>query len=143
MTDDYDMLLADLRVLADTVLDFMDGMVDQLADRGDAAGAGHTAHASGEHGDGDPGGTAESGTPVPTGCSWCPVCAVVALFRGENHELLTRLAAQLATFIALIREWLARHLPGRPGPSAPTDPAPPESRDPSTGFVPISVTIRP
>ncbi len=143
MTDDYDVLLADLRVLADKVLDFMDGVVDQLADRGDAAGTAHNAHVAGAPGARGPGGTADSGTPATTGCSWCPVCAVVALFRGENHELLTLLASQLAAFLALVREWLARHLPGRPGPSAPTDPAPPEPRDPGSGFVPISVTIRP
>ena len=71
------------------------------------------------------------------------MCAVVALVNGENHELLTRLASQLAAFIALVRELLARYLPPRPDPSAPTDPTPPEPRDNGGGFVPISVTIRP
>ena len=136
MSEDFDPLLADLRVLADTVLDFMDGVVDQLADRGDTAGTAPTAHGAGEHG-------AESRPPATTGCAWCPVCAAVALFRGENHELLTLLASQLAALIALVREWLARHLPGQPGSPEPTDPAPPEPRDQGKGFVPISVTIRP
>ncbi len=134
--NDHDALLADLRVLADTVLDYMDGVAEQLAGRGDVPDP--VPEKAAAHAD-----AGESGRPATTGCSWCPVCAVAALVNGENHELLTRLASQLAAFIALVRELLARYLPRRPDPSAPTDPTPPEPRDNGGGFVPISVTIRP
>ncbi|MBD8507733.1 hypothetical protein HT102_14690 [Hoyosella sp. G463] len=36
-------------------------------------------------------------------CTWCPVCAVVALARGENHELITVLARHGATVLGFLR----------------------------------------
>lgn len=45
--------------------------------------------------------------PYPhTGCEWCPVCATVALLRGENHELLAFLAGHGAAAAALLRQYV-------------------------------------
>ena len=45
------------------------------------------------------------------GCSWCPVCALAALVRGEQHDLVTLLASEGSTVIALIRQLIAEHAP--------------------------------
>jgi hypothetical protein len=45
--------------------------------------------------------------PYPhSGCEWCPVCATVALLRGENHELLAFLAGHGAALAALLRQFV-------------------------------------
>jgi hypothetical protein len=46
------------------------------------------------------------------GCSWCPVCALAALLRGEQHDLLTLLASEGATVLALLRQIMAEHAGG-------------------------------
>lgn len=43
------------------------------------------------------------------GCSWCPVCAMAALIRGEQHELLTLVASEGAAVIALLRQLMSEH----------------------------------
>ncbi|WAL69641.1 hypothetical protein ORV05_06695 [Amycolatopsis cynarae] len=53
-------------------------------------------------------------------CGWCPLCAVVAVARGERPELAARLVEQLAQLVALLRAVLADrwepehgfHMPG-------------------------------
>ena len=45
----------------------------------------------------------EHDPPGATTCSWCPVCAVVAIARGENHELVTALARHGATVLGFLR----------------------------------------
>jgi len=64
-------------------------------------------------------------------CGWCPLCAVVAVVRGERPELVARLAEQLAQIVALLRAVLADrwdpeggfHMPGfQPAPKP--EPAP-------------------
>ena len=60
--------------------------------------------------------------PAPDGsaCGWCPLCAIVAVVRGERPELVARLAEQLAQLVALLRAVLADrwepeegvHMPG-------------------------------
>jgi len=62
----------------------------------------------------------DSGEREVTDCGWCPLCAVVALVRGERPELVARLAEQLAQLVALLRAVLADrwepdegfHMPG-------------------------------
>ncbi|MDQ7802271.1 hypothetical protein Q5425_00910 [Amycolatopsis sp. A133] len=58
-------------------------------------------------------------------CGWCPLCAIVAVVRGERPELVARLVEQLAQLVALLRAVLADrwepdegvHMPGfRPAP---------------------------
>nr|WP_206025235.1 hypothetical protein [Rhodococcus sp. 14C212] len=94
-----------------------------------------------------PGATTEDPAAAPASaasdCSWCPLCAVAAAVRGEPHELLTRLATQIAALIALLRDLLARYLPSPgPGPDGPGPQTPPPAPGRSGAFVPISVTIR-
>ncbi len=45
----------------------------------------------------------EHETAGGSACSWCPVCAVVAVARGENHELITALARHGATVLGFLR----------------------------------------
>lgn len=95
------------------------------------------------------------------GCSWCPVCAMAALVRGEQHDLLALVASEGAAVIALLRQLMSEHT-GAPGPSG-TERAGREDRpsggeahsdDPSVPhdtedpvvrrakFVPITVTVK-
>ncbi|TNC28970.1 hypothetical protein [Amycolatopsis alkalitolerans] len=66
------------------------------------------------------------------GCGWCPLCAVVAVVRGERPEFVARLVEQLAQLVALLRAVLADrwdpehgfHMPGfspepKPEPASP------------------------
>ncbi len=54
------------------------------------------------------------------GCGWCPLCAIVAVFRGERPEFAARLMEQAAQLVALLRAVLADrwepeggvHMPG-------------------------------
>jgi len=52
------------------------------------------------------------------GCSWCPVCALAALLRGEQHDLLTLVTSEGASVIALIRQIVAEHVDPASQPSA-------------------------
>lgn len=52
-------------------------------------------------------------------CGWCPLCAVVALVRGEPNEVAARGLANAADLVALLRAVLADrwepgvvHMPG-------------------------------
>lgn len=53
-------------------------------------------------------------------CGWCPLCAVVAVARGQRPEFAARLVEQLAQLVALLRAVLADrwdpehgfHMPG-------------------------------
>lgn len=128
--DDHEALISELLLLADAVLDRVEGTVQQfVAATGDASA--HTAPGSTAPGD------AEAAT-TPSG--WCPLCAAAALVRGENHELVSRLASKLAALIALLREFLAQFLPSTGG--VPPEPTPdPPTRD-RPAFEPISVNLR-
>ncbi|MCR8694187.1 hypothetical protein NWP13_16735 [Rhodococcus pyridinivorans] len=134
--DDHEALISELVLLADAVLDRVEGTVQQfVAATGDASA--HTAPdtATGSTAPGD----AEAAT-TPSGCAWCPLCAAAALVRGENHELVSRLASKLAALIALLREFLAQFLPSTGG--VPPEPTPdPPTRD-RPAFEPISVNLR-
>ncbi|MEC3973932.1 hypothetical protein [Amycolatopsis sp. H20-H5] len=53
-------------------------------------------------------------------CGWCPLCAIVAVVRGERPEFAARLMEQAAQLVALLRAVLADrwepeggvHMPG-------------------------------
>jgi hypothetical protein len=50
----------------------------------------------------------EPPTPMPSStCAHCPVCALVAVLRGEHPELVQRLAEQVGGFVTLLREAVA------------------------------------
>jgi hypothetical protein len=134
MNEDHTRLLAEFRVLADSVLARVEPMLAQLAE----------GRASGPEDGQNP-----AELPAFGGCSWCPVCAIAALVRGEHHELLAFLAGQAAVLLALLRELLDEFLGGHNGPdsgpdggaSAADDSAKAEPR--ASAFVPITVTVKP
>lgn len=77
-------------------------------------------------GHGDP----DQAKPDGSACGWCPLCAIVAVVRGERPEFVARLLEQLAQLVALLRAVLADrwepdegvHMPGfRPAPRPPAD----------------------
>lgn len=72
-------------------------------------------------------------------CGWCPLCAIVAVVRGERPEFAARVLEQLAQLVALLRAVLADrwepdegvHMPGfRPSPR------PASSRETAAGASP-------
>ncbi|MFD4368836.1 hypothetical protein [Rhodococcus sp. NPDC058521] len=138
MTDEHAQLVAELRALTETVLDRVEPLLRKAADPSRPEG-----HDPSDERVGSAAGEApDSGS----GCSWCPVCAVAALVRGEQHDLVTLVASQLSALIALLRQLLDEYWPrNEPEPDGP-GPAEPES-DESNGqaarFVPISVQIKP
>jgi hypothetical protein len=42
-----------------------------------------------------------------SGCSWCPVCAAAALVRGEHHDVIAAIADHGTTIVTVLREALA------------------------------------
>ncbi|MDT7805606.1 MAG: hypothetical protein QOI78_9039 [Actinomycetota bacterium] len=77
-------------------------------------------------GHGDP----DQAKPEGSACGWCPLCAIVAVVRGERPEFAARLLEQLAQLVALLRAVLADrwepdegvHMPGfRPAPRPAAD----------------------
>jgi hypothetical protein len=79
-------LVEELRLLADAVADRAGPWLDQVA----SDGSGST-------------------------CTWCPLCAAVAVVRGDSNELATRGLDAAADLVALLRAVLAdRWEPGSP-----------------------------
>ncbi|MFE5876771.1 hypothetical protein ACFQ6H_16010 [Rhodococcus sp. NPDC056506] len=130
MSEEHERLVAEFRALADSVLTRLEPMLQKAA----AA----TADVASD--------SASTDTqPVFTGCSWCPVCALAALVRGEHHELLAFLAGQAAAFLALLREILDEFLGGPSGPDRGPDSGATTSgaeRTRTAAFVPINVTVK-
>ncbi|MBS9371663.1 hypothetical protein [Rhodococcus sp. B50] len=127
--DDHEALLSELLLLADAVLDRVEGAVQQFV-----VAPGEAPHPADD--------SAPGSAATPSGCAWCPLCAAAALVRGENHELVTRLATKLAALIALLREFLSQFLPATGG-SSPPEPTPDAPTRERPAFVPISVNVRP
>jgi hypothetical protein len=55
----------------------------------------------------------ESGEPAPSSCTNCPVCALLALLRGERPELAVTFADRAAGVLAALRA-LVEELPDPP-----------------------------
>ncbi|RVW00334.1 hypothetical protein [Rhodococcus spongiicola] len=128
MTEEHTELVAELRALAETVLDRLDPILEKAA-----AGA--------VKDNADPTGSdAESNSSV---CSWCPLCALAALIRGEQHDLVTHVAAQASIFLAELRDALEAHAAqaAQAADDGPTS-TPGEAAAPASPFVPIDVTIK-
>ncbi|WIY07136.1 hypothetical protein QRX60_25980 [Amycolatopsis mongoliensis] len=77
-------------------------------------------------------GAPDEAKPDASACGWCPLCAIVAVVRGERPEFAARLLEQLAQLVALLRAVLADrwepdegvHMPGfRPAPRPADSPA--------------------
>jgi hypothetical protein len=60
------------------------------------------------------------GTQEWASCSWCPLCAAVALIRGEHHEVVASLAEHGTAMVTVLREAMA---------GVPVDPIWPEGHD--------------
>ena len=128
MNDNHAQLVSELRVLVDSVFDRIEPVLRSAAHPHEA----------------DESTTEEDSREASPGCSWCPVCAVVALVRGEQHDLVALVAGQLSALIALLRELLDEYWPSRQTESDPEGPgAPPAGTHESpAGYVPITVTIK-
>lgn len=72
------------------------------------------------------------------GCSWCPVCALAALMRGEQHDLLTVVATEGASVVALLRQLMSDHAESTGSPSPPADAAGSNNPDPEGDDGPTS-----
>lgn len=93
----------------------------------------------------------EGGTSRPeedketTDCGWCPLCAIVAVVRGERPEFAARLLEQAAALIALLRAVLADrwqpqegvHMPGFRPPARPEDSDRPRTPEPADTTAPM------
>lgn len=84
-------LAEELRLLLDALAERAQPMLNRLA-RADSA-----TDPDAEH--------------VPATCGWCPVCAGVALLRGERPELAVRAAEHAAGLLAVLRSALAERTP--------------------------------
>ncbi|MGF7124501.1 hypothetical protein [Rhodococcus sp. BE178] len=137
MTGDHAELAAELKALAETVLDRLEPILQKAAAARSGEGAADAAAAVAD--------TAGAGTgaqPACSSCSWCPLCALAALVRGEQHDLVTLLAGQGAVLLAVLREVLDDHDRAATGTAdAPTATAP-SGPFTSHKFVPIDVTIK-
>ena len=86
------------------------------------------------------------------GCSWCPVCAAMALLRGEHHDLLATFADHGVAVVTVLREAIAGMPvePVMPAPDAPRrarrgradDVARPGADVVKHAYQPIQVTVR-
>jgi hypothetical protein len=63
--------------------------------------------------------TDSDGEHTPATCGWCPVCAGMAVLRGERPELAVRAAEHTAGLVAVLRSALAQ--PETPQPSGSGD----------------------
>ncbi len=120
MTGEHAELTAELRALAETVLERLEPILQKVAAPVRAEEAG------------------DGGAATCSTCSWCPLCALAALIRGEQHDLVTLLAGQASTLLAALREALDAH-------DRAADQGAGESSTasaPTSAFVPIDVTIK-
>ncbi|MBA0124941.1 hypothetical protein H0B56_05235 [Haloechinothrix sp. YIM 98757] len=117
---DYDgvaSLTHEIRLLVEMVAEHASPWLDSILAAGHGSGFG--AGSPGTGGDEGPFGAGESG--------WCPLCAVIAIVRGERPEFAARLAEQMARLVALLRAVLADrwspeggvHMPGFVPPDQP------------------------
>jgi hypothetical protein len=74
-------------------------------------------------------------------CGWCPLCAVVALLRGEPNALAARGIDQAADLVALLRAVLAdRWEPGAPHMPGFRPPPRPHGERPRVAPIPVRRT---
>ena len=64
----------------------------------------------------------------PADCSWCPVCQVAAVVRGERPEVTDALADVLTAAAAALRSVSERPAAADPEPAATEEPPPPVQR---------------
>lgn len=146
-TEDGARLADEIRLLVDLVVERAQPWLDSVLAAGHGGGhagsgagaADATDHgegrgeAGGDQGDGDRGDSDRDdgeNRAEGTGRDWCPLCAVVAVFRGERVDVAARVLEHAAQLLALLRAVLADrwaphegvHMPGfqprpEPGPT--------------------------
>ncbi|QII06001.1 hypothetical protein BH93_11995 [Rhodococcoides fascians A25f] len=116
MTSGHSELGADLLALADTVLTRLDPILRRVAE---------TQQERDQQ-----------------SCSWCPVCALAALVRGERHDLVELVASEGTVIIALLRQLLADHTNTGTGhtAAAPAEASPPEPGPDPTSTEPVDLS---
>ena len=67
---------------------------------------------------GDPA-TAHIATGAPE-CTWCPICQLIAILRGDRPEISEKVAEAGASLVAALRAVLDAAAAGPPGPAAET-----------------------
>jgi hypothetical protein len=87
-------LAEELRLLLDALAERAQPMLDRLA-------------------------TAPDGEHAPATCGWCPLCAGLAVLRGERSELAARAAEHASGLLAVLRTALAEREPARSDPEQP------------------------
>jgi hypothetical protein len=98
-------LTEEIRLLVEMVVEHATPWVEGLVSAGHGQKVPSPEHPSGEQ---------------TENCGWCPLCAIVAVVRGERPEFAARLLEQAAQLIALLRAVLADrwepqegvHMPG-------------------------------
>ena len=109
------LLAEEIRLLVEMVVEHALPWLEELL------AAGHGA----PNGEEQPG-TESHGEPRAAACEWCPLCAVIAVARGQRPEFAARLFEQAAQVVALLRAVLADrwepdeglHMPGFRPPEA-------------------------
>jgi hypothetical protein len=92
-------LAEELRLLLDALAERAEPMLNRLA-----------AAPTGEHGE-----------HTPATCGWCPLCAGMAVLRGERPELAVRAAEHAAGLLTVLRAALAEREPAPAPAEEPTD----------------------
>ena len=115
---DRDHLTDEARATASALLDWLGTRVDGL-----------------DAGTPDPGAASARPSQSPGPCTWCPICALVAAFRGEQPELTARLTEHATALMGLLRLMVQAHQDpshghhhghhAAEGPAASTTPPPP------------------
>ncbi|MCP2165319.1 hypothetical protein [Goodfellowiella coeruleoviolacea] len=79
-----------------------------------------------------PAGARRAGEHQAGGCAWCPVCAGLALARGERPELTARAAEHVAGLLAVLRDAMTEPHPGPAAGPAPASSSTSDAAEPST-----------
>ncbi|MFE0027305.1 hypothetical protein [Amycolatopsis sp. NPDC059021] len=101
-------LAEEIRLLVELVAEHAAPWLEGIVKAGHGMSEEDTAQGPEQHGEDTP------------GCGWCPLCAIVAVLRGERPEFVARLLEQAAQLVALLRAVLADrwepedgvHMPG-------------------------------
>lgn len=98
-------LSQEIRLLVEMIVEHAMPWLESVVSAGHGSASGST---------GEQGADRETGETTTTAAEegsrdggWCPLCAVVAIVRGERPELAARLAEQAARLVALLRAVLA------------------------------------
>ena len=83
---------------------------------------------------------AAAGADGPGKCQqvWCPVCALAALVRGEQHPLLTVIADHSVALLTVVRA-MVEDIETTPGPDEPPPDGPPPPGPSRYQHIPVTV----